>query len=226
MIGIIAAMPEEMQAVQEKMEQVQEKKIYELSFFLGKIQEKYCVLVQCGVGKVNAGRVTQILIDNFSPNYIINVGSAGAISSDLQYGDVVIGECLIQHDFDITAFGHKKGYITNLGREIKADKELIFRCKQKMEEENKKYQIKIGTIVSGDVFCTDEKMKREIAEEFKADCIEMEGAAIAQVCYLDKVPFLVIRSISDTPDGENAKSHEEFLEFASKRCAEFIEKIV
>ena len=106
-IGIIAAMQEEMNEIKNIMTDVTEKNIYELHFFEGKIGNAECVLVQAGVGKVNASRCTQILIDNYDIEYVVNVGSAGAANNDLNIGDIVIGKILVQHDFDITAFGHK-----------------------------------------------------------------------------------------------------------------------
>lgn len=226
-IGIIAAMQEEMNAIKEIMTNLTEKQIYELTFIEGKINDKECILVQCGVGKVNSSRVTQILIDNYDIEYIINVGSAGTANNELEIGDIVIGKKLVQHDFDITAFGHKKGYISNIGESIESDVTLIERFKKVIaEKEDKEYKIKIGTIASGDIFCTENWMKEKINKKFDADAIEMEGAAIAQVCYLDKIPFIIVRSISDSPNGNNNITFEKYLELASKRCSSIIKKII
>lgn len=226
-IGIIAAMQEEMKAIKEIMQNISEKQIYELTFIEGKINNKDCVLVQCGVGKVNSSRVTQILIDKFEMEYIINIGSAGTANDELDIGDIVIGGKLVQHDFDITAFGHKKGYISNVGDHIRSDSELIKKFETVISNiKNKEYKIKIGTIASGDIFCTDNKMKEKINKKFNADAIEMEGAAIAQVCYLDKIPFIVIRSISDSPNGSNNLTFEKYLELASRRCRDIIQKFI
>ena len=226
-IGIIAAMQEEMNAIKQIMENITEKKIYELIFIEGEINQKKCVLVQCGVGKVNSSRVTQILIDNFEIEYIINVGSAGTANNELDIGDIVIGKTLVQHDFDITAFGHKKGYISNVGENVESDSKLIEKFEKVIAEiENKDYKIKIGTIASGDIFCTESKMKEKINKKFNADAIEMEGAAIAQVCYLDKIPFIIVRSISDSPNGENNITFEKYLELASKKCSSIIKKFI
>ena len=226
-IVIIAAMEEEVNEIKRIMNNIKEKNIYELIVLEGTIQNKECVLIKCGVGKVNAARTTQILIDNYDIEYVINVGSAGAASNDLNIGDIVIGDTLIQHDFDITAFGHKKGYISNIGDNIKSDLVLIEKFEKIINNiSNKEYNIKIGTIASGDIFCNDINMKEKINTKFNADAIEMEGAAIAQVCYLDKIPFIVIRSISDTPNGSNEITFEEFLEFASKRCADILNEFL
>ena len=224
-IGIIAAMQEEMNEIKKIMNNVQEKNIYELKFYEGTINNKNIVLVESGVGKVNAARTTQVLIDNYKIDAVINVGSAGSANQELQIGDIVIGKTLVQHDFDITAFGHPKGYISNVGERIKSDENLIKSMEQTIENlQNKEFKIKIGTIASGDIFCTEPKMKEKIRDKFNADAIEMEGAAIAQVCKLDNVPVLVIRSISDSPNGNNNITFEQYLETASKRCAEILKQ--
>ena len=226
-VGIIAAMQEEMEAIKLLMEDIEKIKIYELTFFTGRINQKECVLVECGVGKVNSSRTAQILIDKFEIEYIINVGSAGAARDELEIGDIVIGKTLVQHDFDITAFGHKKGYISNVGENVESDKALVERFEEVVNKmENKDYKIKIGTIASGDIFCTQEDMKKKINSKFNADAIEMEGAAIAQVCYLDKIPFVIVRSISDKPNGKNEITFEEYLKLASKRCSEILKMFI
>ena len=225
--GIIAAMKEEMQEIKNIMNDIEEQKIFELNFIKGTINNCDVVLVEGGIGKVNAARVTQILIDNFEINAIINVGSAGSSNDELNIGDIVIGEKLVQHDFDITAFGHPKGHISNIGQFVESDNILIEKMKQNISEmEDREFKIKIGTIASGDIFCTELNMKEKIRSKFDADAIEMEGAAIAQVCKLDNIPFIVIRSISDKPNGNNNITFDQFLEMASKRCAKIIKEFL
>lgn len=224
-IGIIAAMYEEAREIEKMMIDIQINIKYDLKFIEGNIKNREVVLVQCGVGKVNAARTTQILIDKYDISEIINVGSAGAGSNDVTIGDIVIGKELVQHDFNITAFGHERGYITDLGKKIEGDPILIEKMANVIKELSKEdFKIKIGNIASGDIFCTEPKMKEKIFSYTNADAIEMEGAAIAQVAYLDKIPCVVIRSISDDPNGDNHITFEEFLELASKRCAKIIEK--
>ena len=223
--AIIAAMQEEMEEIEKIMTEKESQKIYELNFIKGKINKTELVLVEAGVGKVNAARTTQMLIDNFEVEAIINVGSAGSANDELDIGDIVIGKKLVQHDFDITAFGHPKGFISNIGECIESDNKLIEKMKQTISNfKNKEFKIKVGTIASGDIFCTEIKMKEKIRNKFEADAIEMEGAAIAQVCKLDNIPFLVIRSISDKPNGNNNVTFDEFLEKASRRCAQIIKE--
>ncbi len=221
--GIIAAMQEEMQEIKKIMTEIEEKKVYELTFFKGKINDKNVVLVESGVGKVNAARTTQILIDKFKVEAIINVGSAGCANNELEIGDIVIGKKLVQHDFDITAFGHPKGFISNVGENVESDSKLIEIMEQTISKlQDEEFKIKVGTIASGDIFCTEKTMKDKIRTKFNADAIEMEGSAIAQVCKLDNIPFIVIRSISDNPNGNNNITFEQFLEKASKRCVQII----
>lgn len=225
--GIIAAMQEEMKEIENIMQDKTETQIYELKFVKGRINESEVILVQAGVGKVNAARTTQILIDNFKIDVIINIGSAASAKDDLDIGDIVIGKKLVQHDFDITAFDHPKGFISNVGQYMESDKELIEKIEETVEQLNdKEFKIKIGTIASGDIFCTELSMKNKIKDKFDADAIEMEGAAIAQVCKLDNIPFIVIRGISDSPNGNNAITFEQYLQKASYRCAEIIKKFI
>ena len=223
MYGIIAAMQEEMKEIKKIMQNIENKEIYELNFFKGTINDKNVVLVEAGVGKVNAARVTQILIDNFKVEGIINVGSAGSCNDELEIGDIVIGKKLVQHDFDITAFDHPKGYIPKVGQYVESDEQLIVKIEKIIKRiKDKDFKIKVGIIASGDIFCTEPQMKEKIRNKFNADCIEMEGSAIAQVCKLDNIPFLVIRSISDKPNGQNEITFDKFLEKASRRCAYII----
>lgn len=225
--GIIAAMKEEMQEIENIMDDKEFQKIYELNFIKGKINGNEVVLVEAGVGKVNAARTTQILLDNFRVDAIINVGSAASANDELEIGDIVIGSKIVQHDFDITAFGHPKGYISNVGQFLESDSNLINKMERTvLDMQDNGFKIKIGIIASGDIFCTELKMKEKIRTKFDADAIEMEGAAIGQVCKLDNIPFIIIRSISDKPNGENHITFDQFLEKASKKCAQIIKEFL
>ena len=222
-IGMIAAMSEEIASIKKLMSDISVKNIYELEFIVGTIHSKNVVLIKCGVGKVNAARTTQILIDNFDIEYVINVGTAGGLNEEIEIGDIVIAEKLVQHDFDITSFGHEKGYITDTGKYFNCDEVLINKSKNTISDINKDFNVFVGTIATGDVFVQDINIKDRIKKEFNADCTEMEGAAIAQVCTLDSIPFIVIRSISDQPNGNNSIDFEDFLELACERYAKFID---
>ena len=159
-IGIIFAMYEELEELLKLVKLNKINKIYDLDFYECTINNKECILVESGVGKVNAARTTQILIDNFKVEAIINVGSAGCANNELEIGDMVIGKKLVQHDFDITAFGHPKGFISNVGENIESDSELIRKMEQTISKlQDKEFKIKVGTIASGDIFCTEKTMK-------------------------------------------------------------------
>ena len=135
--------------------------------------------------------------------------------------DIVIGDKLVQYDFDTTADSkYKKGEIIGVGRFIESDKELVTLCKKTLENnQDRDFNIKVGTIATADYFCADPEVARSTREEFGAECVEMEGASIAQVCHLSHIPFLVLRSISDTPNNDNVITYEEFLEQSSKKIA-------
>lgn len=223
-IGIIFAMNEELQELLKYLEIKNEYLIFDLKFYEGTINDIECVLVESGVGKVNAARCTQILIDNMKVEYIFNIGVAGGISDKLNVCDIVIGKRLVQHDFDITAFNHQKGYIPNVGIFIESDEYLVNLADSCIDTSD--YNVLTGTIASGDIFCTEKWMSEKINKKFDALCVEMEGASIAQVCYLSHIPFLIIRSISDTPNNNNVITYEEFLEKSSQNVALFLMKIL
>lgn len=223
LIGIVVAMDEEREAIRELMIEPEIIQIYNLKFIKGKIKNRTCILIKSGVGKVNAARTTQVLLDNFNIEFVINVGAAGAVNIMLEIGDVVIAKHVVQHDFDITAFGHSKGYITGVGDKVVCDLGLVSAFENMIKNmDERKFHIKTGIVASGDIFCTDSEMKNKINKKFNADVVDMECSAVAQVCYLDDVPFISIRCISDVPDGRNATTFDENLELASKRCANLI----
>ena len=219
-IGIIFAMNEELTALKKYFTIDKITKIYDLTFYEVDFIETRLVLVESGVGKVNAGRTTQILIDNYKPRAIYNIGVAGGVDKSLKVGEVVISTSLVQHDFDITAFDHKKGYIPNIGDVIPVDKILVMNSIEALEKKRLPY--KLGCIASGDIFCTDAKMASKINEKFNALCVEMEGAAIGQVCFLCQVPCLVLRSISDCPNNNNRITYDEFLPAACENIAKIM----
>ena len=224
-VGIILAMLEELEALKEYLKIEKEYNIFDLTFYEGTISGIECVLVQCGVGKVNAARTTQILIDNIKVDYIFNIGVAGGVDNSLSVGDIVLGEKLVQHDFDITSFDREKGFIPGVGVYVDSDTYLLTIADsvlKTMQEVN----YKRGVIASGDIFCTELKMGQKINTKFNALCVEMEGASIAQVCYLSHVPFLIIRSISDIPNNDNVVTFEEFTESSSKKVALVMNKIL
>lgn len=218
MIGIIVAEEKELLEVKKIINNLREKYIYEKKFYIGSIEEKEVVLVKSNVGKVNSARVTQILIDNFNIDLVINVGTAGSVDNSLEIGDVVVATELVQYDFDVTPFGRKLGEIENIGESIKVDEKFL-----KLFDN---INVRKGIIASGDKFIVNREDKDNIRNIFKAFAIEMEGASIAQVCFLDKIPFLVIRSITDKLDGSSKVDFEKFLESSSKVVANILKELL
>ena len=218
MIGIIVAEEKELIAVKNIMTNIKEVSIYEKIFYEGLIDNKSVILVKSNVGKVNSSRICQLLIDNFKPSLVINIGTAGSIDNILDIGDVVVGDKLVQYDFDVTPFGRKLGEIENIGEFIEVDKKLLNLFND--------INVTIGTIATGDKFIIDNEEKNNIKNNFNALCIEMEGASIAQVCLLDKVPFLVIRCITDKQDGSSKVDFETFLESSSIKAASILKELL
>lgn len=223
-VGVIFAMEEELLALKKYVRIEKEYNIFDLKFYEGEMNDIRCILVQSGIGKVNAARTTQVLIDNFKINCIFNIGVAGAVCEDLNIGDIVIGEKLVQHDFDITAFNHEKGYIPNVGVYVYSDKYLLELAKKVIVKSNLK--IFQGVIASGDIFCSDYMMGKKINDKFNALCVEMEGASIAQVCNLCNVPFLILRSISDVPNNDNVVTYDEFLSDSCEKVANVMNEML
>lgn len=218
-IGIILAMNEELNELLPYLKEKKEIKIFDLIFYEGLISNQECILVESGIGKVNAARSCQILIDNMNVDYVINIGVAAGINKNLAIGDIVLGTKLVQHDFDITKFGHPKGYITGVGQFIETDKYLFNLFKKSCTDD---VIIKEGVIASGDIFCTDPQMAEKIKTKFEAFCVEMEGASIAQVCFLSGIPFIVVRSISDIPNNNNEIDFDNFLKKSSEKVAKVL----
>lgn len=220
-IGIITATEEEITAIKKYITSSKVNKIFDLNFINGMIGKNEIIVCESGVGKVNASRTTQLLIDNYDVDCVINIGCAGALKEQLNIGDIVIGKYLVQHDFDITKFNHEKGYIPNVGIKIESDKNLL-----DMFLNNIDSNVFVGNIATGDIFCTDKNMSLKIHNKFNADCVEMEGAAIAQVCYLCNIPFIIIRSISDVVNGTNTIDYDKFAISSANKVAKLLNDII
>lgn len=220
-IGIITATEEEITAIKKYITSSKVNKIFDLDFINGMIGKNEVVLCESGVGKVNASRTTQLLIDNYDVDCVMNIGCAGALKEQLNIGDIVIGKYLVQHDFDITKFNHDKGYIPNVGIKIESDKNLLGMFLNNIDS-----NAFVGTIATGDIFCTDKNMSLKIRNKFNADCVEMEGAAIAQVCYLCNIPFIIIRSISDVVNGTNTIDYDKFAISSANKVAKLLDDII
>lgn len=218
--GIIGAMDSEIETLLSHLENKKEEKKYGLTFYLGKLKKYEVIIVKCGIGKVNAGRTTQVLISEYSPKYIINTGIGGGLNQQLKIGDIVISTDLIQHDFDVTAFGYAKGYMfigdKKEPTKYVADKELSEKIKKVLEKIKEGRNIFKGRILTGDLFVSSKEKREQLVQDFDGFCCEMEGAAIAQVAFLNNIPFTVLRLISDMPDGKGPEDYNAFEKEAAR----------
>lgn len=214
MIGIIGAMEEEVIKLKGLMSDVQVIKKASMDFYKGKYGKKDVVIVRSGIGKVNAGICTQILIDLFEVSCVINTGIAGSLDANINIGDIVISTDTIQHDVDAVAFGYDLGVIPRMETSVfPADSRLIKLATRICSEVNTDVTVREGRIVSGDQFIADKNKKEWLTTQFGGICTEMEGAAIAQAAYLNQVPFLIIRAISDKADDS---AHMDYPTFEAK----------
>ncbi len=226
-IGIVGAMDSEISLLKSNMELISAKQIIGVDFYMGKMSGKNIVLVRSRVGKVNAAICTQVMIDLYGVDYVINTGVAGAISKDLDVGDIVISSDLVHHDFDTTAIGEPIGVNTSISESFfKADEELIRIAKEACNEVIKDNNIFVGRIGTGDQFVSNPDTKQRIWDNFNVYCTEMEGAAIAQTCYLNKIPFVVIRAISDKADEDANISFETFVKMAAENSSNVVEQML
>lgn len=210
-IGIIGAMEVEVAILKEKMEDVRIIKKASMDFYEGILAGKKVVVVRSGIGKVNAGICAQILADVFSVDAIINTGIAGSLNKNINIGDIVLSTDVVQHDMDATGFGYRKGQIPQMPVFFfNADDNLRRLAAEVCKEVNPDIQVFEGRIASGDRFVCDQDVKNRIVSEFSAYATEMEGAAIGQAAYLNEIPFLVVRAISDKADGSAQMDYSEF----------------
>ena len=200
-IGIIGAMEDEVSAIRQQMNITDTQTIASMEFCCGTLKGKEAVVVQCGMGKVNAGICAQMLISVFGVNAVVNTGVAGSLNNDINIGDIVISTDAVQHDFDVSAIGFAKGEIPYTGLyAFEADKTLRAKAAEAVKAVSPDTGIFEGRICSGDQFIASKEQKKRIIEQFNGYCAEMEGAAIAQVCHLNHIPFVIIRAISDKAD--------------------------
>lgn len=201
-IGIIGAMEQEVVGLKEKMLDVKISRMASMEFFEGTLEGKKVVVVKSGIGKINAAVCTQILVDVFHAEVVINTGVAGSLNNDINIGDIVISTDVLHHDMDVTALGYPKGQIPGMEElAFPADAALRSLAVKVCREVNPEIEVFEGRIASGDQFISDQAVKDAIVNHFGAYATEMEGAAIGQAAYLNHVPFLVIRAISDKADG-------------------------
>lgn len=225
-IGIIAAMAEELELLLNDLTIEEKKDKANMTFHKGKLYGKDVVAVVCGIGKVNSAICTQILASEYKVDKIINVGVAGGIGKEIYPGDIVVAENLVQHDMDTTAFGDKVGQIPRLDTfDFKCDKEMVSIAKNACEKIAELNSF-TGRIASGDQFIANIEKIHWLDQEFGAISCEMEGASIAQVCYLNAIPFVVIRSISDNANNGAHMDYAKFVPIAVKNSTKIIKQML
>lgn len=224
MIGIIGAMPQEVYAIKGLMSDISNKEIYNHDFSTGKINNNEIILCKSGVGKVNAAITTTLMISNFNPEYIINIGTAGGLIDNQETLDIVISKNIIQHDYDTSYIDGKDG----IGILSKSDDCLRLKVKEAFDTSQLDANIYFGDIISGDLFVGETSKILELKEKFPtAIACEMEAGAIAQTCDKLNIPFIVIRSLSDIVHHDNSGiDFMKNVEVTSKRSAEMLQNLL
>lgn len=219
-IGIIGAMDVEIAILLEQMSNAELTEKASMKFYKGYLAEKPVVVVKSGIGKVNAAACAQILVDVFDVGFIINTGIAGGLKNDIRIGDLVLSTDVVHHDMDATGFGYPRGQVPQMETfSFPADKGLLKLAQSVCAEACPDTQVFAGRIVSGDQFVSSRETKEEIIQNVGGYAVEMEGAAIGQTAYLNGVPFLIVRSISDNADDCADMDYASFEKIAVKNSA-------
>ncbi|MGO2233932.1 5'-methylthioadenosine/S-adenosylhomocysteine nucleosidase [Marinomonas sp. UCMA 3892] len=225
-IGLIGAMDEEVAVIKAWMTDVREQTIAGCDFFVGRFEGKDVVLLKSGIGKVNAAVSTTLLLSQFEPEYVINIGSAGGFDPELQVGDVVISDQVVHHDVDVTGFGYLMGQVPNMPATYAADETLVAEAKAALQKVTQ-VQAKVGLIGTGDSFMNDPVRVEAVRALFpELVAVEMEAAAVAQVCFKFGTPFVVVRSLSDIAGKESPQSFEEYLKVAAENSSLMIQQML
>lgn len=212
-IGIIGAMDDEVSGLIAKLSNGKSDQICGIEFHTGELFSKPVVIAKCGVGKVFAAMCASLMIERYSPRLIVNTGVGGAISAALSRADIVVADKLLQYDMDTSPLGDPVGLISGINKIFfEADE----RARNILIAEALRLGIpaKVGTVATGDKFVADGETKKMIADGFSASVCEMEGGAIAQVAFVSKTPFAVVRAISDGADGNSPMDFQAFLKIA------------
>lgn len=224
MFGIIGAMDQEVSILKEKMEVKKIDIKASMEFHVGTLKGKDVVIVKCGVGKVNAAVCTQILADCYDVEAVINTGVAGSLRAEINIGDIVVSTDALQHDMDATGFGYEPAEIPLMGKKtFEADAKLRSLIAETCREVNPEIGVFEGRVVSGDQFVSDGNVKARLVKMFDPYCTEMEGAAIAQTAWLNQIPFVIIRAISDKADGSAQMDYSEFEAKAIEHTVKLVE---
>lgn len=223
-IGIIGAMSVEVETIKNTMTDVVTLRRAGMEFYDGTLEGVPAILVQCGVGKVNAAMCTQVL-SNLGATHIVNTGIAGSLTPQLDIGDLVVSHSALHHDFDCTAFGYSRGQVPGMPEVFLAD-DTLMRIARSAAEEVHPGHVCLGCVASGDQFVSDKTTKLRIREFLGSVCVEMEGAAIAQTAYRNEVPFVIVRAISDKADDSAEMDYPTFEAQAAERCARVVIEFV
>ncbi|CAM2822636.1 5'-methylthioadenosine/adenosylhomocysteine nucleosidase [Paenibacillus sediminis] len=225
-IGLLGAMDEEIALLLADMDKAETTVKAGITYVTGTLHGKSVVVCKSGVGKVNAAVTTQILIDTFGIDTVLFTGVAGAVHPDLEIGDIVISTSCVQHDMDVTALGFPRGVIPyQETSEFKADNKLIALAEEACNKINEGRYMK-GKVLSGDQFISSREVVKMLHEELGGACAEMEGAAVAQVCHMNDIPFVILRSMSDKADGSAHINFAEFTVEASRRSHQILDYMV
>ena len=227
MIGIIGAMEEEIAKLKNVINNIEIKKIAGMEFCSGQIGNKDVTVVRSGIGKVNAAACTQILADRFKADTVINTGIAGSLRNEINIGDIVLSTDAVIHDMNVEGFGYQRGQVPRMDVfAFPTDDELRKKAKNICETYISDVGVHEGRVLSGDIFVSDRRVKEDLQATFNGYCTEMEGAAIAQVAYLNNIKCLIIRAISDKADDSASVDYPEFEKQAIKNCVKLTLKLI
>ena len=222
-LGIIGAMEQEVETLLGLLENRKEAVRTGSTYYEGTLDGLDVVVVQCGIGKVNAALCVQVLCDCYGVTHVVNTGIAGSLCAELDIGDLVVSSDAMYHDFDCHAFGYPVGKVPGMPVAYEADAKLIELAFNAAESVNPGHTRK-GRVASGDQFVAEKALKERIIEVTGALCTEMEGTAIAQAAYRNGIPFVIIRAISDKADDSAEMDYPTFERIAAHRCAEITRK--
>lgn len=219
LIGLVGAMDEEVAVIKSWLTDVQESEQAGCEFYTGKLDDTPVVLLKSGIGKVNAATSTTLLLSRFAPDAVINIGSAGGFDPELNVGDVIISSEVVHHDVDVTAFGYPLGQVPSMPATYVADPAWVEKAERAVMNIGR-VKAKRGLIGTGDSFMCDPERVALVRSQFpQMMAVEMEAAAVAQVCHKFGTPFVVVRSLSDVADKESPASFEEYLQVAAQNSS-------
>lgn len=224
-LGIIGAMDVEVATLREKMTDLTIFTLAGMEFYDGKLCEMPAVVVQCGVGKVNAAMCAQILCACFHVTHLVNTGIAGSLCNELDIADILVSSDAMYHDFDCVHFGYEMGKVPGMDTVAFPADEMLVKYAYDAAQQVNPGHARIGRVASGDQFVADKEEKSRIVSVTSALCTEMEGAAIAQTAYRNGVPFVILRAISDKADDSAEMDYPTFERISAHRCAEITEKL-